>query len=151
MQGIGVLHRVLGLAPEINADFVLALEPRDREKLGELPENVRAGGWLPLGALLAACDAAVHHGGSGTMYAALSAGVPQLLIPDGASDRQVNADAVVARGAGLACPPDQLDAGLLHRLVADRGVRDAAQEVRAELAGMPSPAEVVRRCEELVG
>ncbi|MGV9293055.1 glycosyltransferase [Amycolatopsis sp. NPDC003676] len=149
MQGVGVVQRILALAPEVDADFVLALEPRDRQKLGALPANVRDGGWLPMGALLAACTAVVHHGGSGTMYAALDSGVPQLMVPDGASDRGVNADAVVARGAGMACAPDKLDAGLLRRLVTDEGLRIAAQEVRAELADMPEPSQVVKRFGEL--
>ncbi|MGW4400390.1 glycosyltransferase [Amycolatopsis nivea] len=151
MQGVGVAQRILALAPEVDADFVLALEPRDRQKLGALPANVRDGGWLPMGTLLAACTAVVHHGGSGTMFAALDAGVPQLLVPDGASDRRVNADAIAARGAGLACAPDRLDAVLLHRLVADQGLRTAAQEVSAELASMPTPSQVVERFGELVG
>ncbi|MFB9928618.1 glycosyltransferase [Amycolatopsis halotolerans] len=150
MQGVGVAQRILALAPEVDADFVLALEPRDRHKLGALPVNVRAGGWLPMGALLAACTAVVHHGGSGTMYAALDAGVPQLMVPDGASDREVNADAIVARGAGMACALDMLDAAVLRRLVTDEALRTAAQEVRAELADMPKPSQVVKRFEELV-
>ncbi|WP_116200186.1 glycosyltransferase [Amycolatopsis circi] len=151
MQGIGVAQQILALAPEVDADFVLTLEPRDRQKLGALPENVRDGGWLPMGPLLAACTAVVHHGGSGTMFAALDAGVPQLIVPGGTSDRQVNADAIAARGAGLACAPDVLDASLLQRIVADRNLRTAAQEVSAELSGMPAPSEVVQRFEELVG
>jgi len=148
MQGIGVVRHLLALAPETDADFVLAMEPRDAEKLGPLPGNVRAGGWLPMSGLLAVCSAVIHHGGSGTMYAAIGAGVPQWVLPDGASDRHVNAEALAARGIGIA---DRISATALERLVTDRDLRAAAQEVRAELASMPAPAELVPRFAALVG
>jgi len=44
---------------------------------------------------------------------------------------------------------DEVDAALLRRLIEDDDLRAAADEVRAELGGMPSPADVVPRLAEL--
>ena len=79
---------------------------------------------------------------------ALTAGVPQLVLPDGA-DRHLNAQAVGDRGAGLVAAADEIDAALLRRLIEDDSLRAAAGEVRAELAGMPFPADLVPRLAEL--
>lgn len=149
MQGVGAVERIVALAPEVDAEFVLAMEPRDCDKLGRLPANVRAAGWIPMNALLRTCTAVVHHGGSGTMYAALDAGVPQLLMPYGADDRHVNASAVLDRGVGLACAPEQIDTTLLQRLITDGSLRTTTAEVRAELAEMPPPSALVERLESL--
>jgi UDP:flavonoid glycosyltransferase YjiC (YdhE family) len=65
-QGVGVVVRILSFAAEFDADFVLAMEPRDSDKLGTLPANVRAGGWLPMNALLPHCAAVVQQGGVAT-------------------------------------------------------------------------------------
>ncbi|MFD9741294.1 nucleotide disphospho-sugar-binding domain-containing protein [Umezawaea sp. NPDC059074] len=150
-QGVGVLERILAFAPEVDAEFVLAVDSHDLAKLGDLPPTVRAEGWVPLTALLPTCAALVHHGGSGSLYAAADAGVPQLVLPsEGASDRPVNAAAVVARGIGLACAPDEVDADVVRRVLADDRLRAAAGEVRAEMRAMPSPADLVGRVEALV-
>lgn len=69
----------------------------------DLPPNVRAVGWAPLAEALATCAGVVHHGGAGTLLAALAAGVPQIVVP-GPGDRRRNAELVAARGAGLAVP-----------------------------------------------
>jgi len=150
-DGIDLLERIIAFAPRVDAEFVIAIDPYDLLKLGAVPPNVRAEGWLPLSALLPTCAAVLHHGGSGTMYAAIDAGVPQLLIPnDGASDRPINAAAVVARGIGLSCAPDDVTADLVRELIGDDRLRVATGEVRAEMAAMPSPAELLTRVEALV-
>src|SRR3954464_9288253 len=68
---------------------------------GPLPANVRMARWLPMVDVLPSCAAVIHHGGSGTMFGARVAGVPQVVLPLGA-DQPTNADAVVRRGVGLA-------------------------------------------------
>ncbi|MBP2472098.1 UDP:flavonoid glycosyltransferase YjiC (YdhE family) [Crossiella equi] len=141
-SGLGPVRHLLELASRVDAEFVLALGKSDLGELEPLPPNVRVGGWLPLNRLLPTCAAVVHHGGAGSTMTALAAGVPQLVLPSGA-DRYVNADAVHARGAGLAADQPSLD--LLCRLLTDDGIRVAAQEVRAEIQAMPSPELVARR------
>ena len=75
---------------------------------------------------------------------ALAAGVPQLVLPNGA-DRHASADAVAAHGAGLSAAPEDLDVELLAELMANPRLRARAGEVRDEIAAMPSPAAVVPR------
>jgi UDP:flavonoid glycosyltransferase YjiC (YdhE family) len=82
----------------------------------------------------------VHHGGSGTTLGALAAGLPQLVLPQGA-----DADALVAAGAGLRLLPDELSADAVTeqaRKLPSCG--DAARAHAAEIAAMPSPEEVAR-------
>ncbi|MGY1815718.1 glycosyltransferase [Blastococcus sp. SYSU D00820] len=107
-----------------------------------LPPNVRTADWLPFAAVLPHVAGIVHHGGSGTVLAALAAGVPQLVVP-GAGDRTLHARLVAARGAGLAVPLAGLTTDALHRLAGDASLRTAAREVAAEIAAMPHPRDVV--------
>jgi len=100
-----------------------------------LPSGVRAVGWVPLPDVLPACAAVVHHGGAGTVLAALAAGIPQLAVP-GAGDRRHNAELVAARGAGIAGP---VSADALQRLVHDGELAATARAVRAEIEAMPPP------------
>ncbi|GDY32293.1 nucleotide disphospho-sugar-binding domain-containing protein [Gandjariella thermophila] len=148
MSGLGPVERIVAAARHVDAEFVLALGNTDTGALGELPDNVRPVGWTPLGALLRTCAAAVHHGGAGTTLTVLDAGVPQLVVPDGA-DRYINAHAVTERGAGLTAEADAVDPDLLGELLGNDKLRRATAEVRAEMAAMPAPAALVPRLETL--
>jgi UDP:flavonoid glycosyltransferase YjiC (YdhE family) len=149
MAGVGALNRLAGAAGEVDAEFVLALGGADPAPLGELPANVRVVGWVPLNALLAGSDAVVHHGGAGTTMTALAAGVPQLVLPQGA-DQFLNAEVVARAGVGEVVTAQDLDAARLTALLADSGKRAAASKIVDELAGQPSPAEVVAQLVALV-
>ncbi|MFC0527067.1 nucleotide disphospho-sugar-binding domain-containing protein [Phytohabitans kaempferiae] len=143
LQGVGGLARMLAAAPEVEADFVLALGgDADLAPLGPLPPNVRPVGWVPLHHLLTGCVAVVHHGGSGSTMAALGAGVPQLVLPHGA-DQFVNAGAVADLGIGAWCPPGEVDAGTVATLLADATVRATAEAAAARMAELPAPADLV--------
>ena len=143
-------RRVIDAAEQVDAEFVLALGQVDTTELEPLPGNVRAVGWMPLTALLPTCAAVVHHGGAGTTLTALALGVPQLVF-SGPVDRHINATAIAARGAGVAAEPDQLTPALLHHVLTDPGIRRTAQDVRAEIAGLPTPADLVSEVIEFAG
>ncbi|GGS46197.1 MULTISPECIES: glycosyltransferase [Actinokineospora] len=144
------LWKTIDAAADVDAEFVIALGDIDTTELGELPPNVRVvPGWLPLIALLRTCDAAVHHGGSGTLMAVLDAGLPQLVLPQGA-DQFANAEAVRKRGVGLVRTPDGLSAAAITELLGDGDLRAAAAEVRAELRALPAPSALVDRLTGLV-
>ena len=115
-----------------------------------LPPQVTTAGWLPFPRVLPAAAAVVHHGGAGTLLTALAAGTPQLVVR-GAGDRRTNADLVAERGAGVAIDPGGVTREVLERLVGDPGPAAAAREVAAEMAAMPTPAEVVPRLLDLAG
>ncbi|UVS77003.1 glycosyltransferase [Actinokineospora sp. UTMC 2448] len=120
--------------------------------LGPLPDTVSAYPWVAQADLLPHATLAVHHGGSGTMMSALAAGVPQLLLPQGA-DQFANADALHTAGVGVRLLPQDAstDAIADHaaKLLSDPAYRDSARGVAEEIASMPSPDEVARRLPEL--
>lgn len=148
LDGVRAIAGLVGAAASVDAEFLLAVGDADLGPLGTLPANVRPLPWVPLAELLTASDALVHHGGSGTLLTALQAGLPQLLLPQGA-DHFTNADALTATGAALRCASEDVDAPLLARLTADPVLREAAARLRAENAALPTPAETVPALEAL--
>jgi UDP:flavonoid glycosyltransferase YjiC (YdhE family) len=144
MAGVGTLRPFVAAAGSVPADFVVTLGGAEPDDFGPLPENVRLVDWVPLGALLAASTAAIHHGGAGTTLTALNAGLPQLVLPQGA-DQFMNAAAVAKSGTGAVVRPEELDAERITALLADGPMRVAAEGVAAEMAGQPTPADLVSR------
>jgi UDP:flavonoid glycosyltransferase YjiC (YdhE family) len=142
MGGVGSLRTFAASAGSVDADFVLALGGADLSDLGELPDNVHPVDWIPLGSLLRTCDAVIHHGGAGTTFTALDAGLPQLVLPRFA-DQPMNAEAVARSGAGAIVKPEELDAARLAGLLADDSMISAAKRVAAEIASQPTPSELV--------
>jgi UDP:flavonoid glycosyltransferase YjiC (YdhE family) len=150
---IDVLQKAIGGLAMLDVDALVAAGPTiDIASLGGLPDNVRVEAWVPQADLMPYVDCVVQHGGSGTTLAALAAGLPQLLLPQGA-DQFTNAEALITAGAG-----DQLLAGELSaaavatkvRALLTGGVaRAAARELAAEIAAMPSPQAIVARLPEL--
>lgn len=143
----GLMRRVVEAAAHVDAEFVL-VRPERRITDRPLPANVRAAGWVPMPALLARCAAVVHHGGAGTAYAALAAGIPQMVL-NGPGDRRTNAQRVAARGAGLACDERDITPAALTRLLTDGTLTAGAAAVRDELAAQPTPEKIVPRIEAL--
>ncbi|MEU7180504.1 MULTISPECIES: nucleotide disphospho-sugar-binding domain-containing protein [Streptomyces] len=149
VDGVSPVRWVVDAARAVDAEFVLALGGADLADLGPLPENVRPVDWIPLNALLAAGDAVIHHGGAGTTLAALDSGLPQIVLGEGA-DRPANAAAVRDRGCGLVpAGPDACTPELVERLLTDEELRTQARAVAAEMAALPSPADLVGRLVEL--
>jgi UDP:flavonoid glycosyltransferase YjiC (YdhE family) len=136
-----MMRRVVEAAAGAEVEVVLVRPDRSAAR-GPLPPNVTTTDWLPFADVLPHVAGVVHHGGAGTVMAALAAGVPQVVVP-GAGDRTVHARLVADRGAGLAVPASDITAGTLERLVTDPGLGAAAREVAAEIAAMPAPGELV--------
>lgn len=148
LDGVRAIVRLIEAAASVDADFQLAVGDADLTPLGTLPDNVHPLPWIPLAELLTASDALIHHGGSGTLLTALQAGLPQLLLPQGA-DHFTNAGALTATGAALRSTSEDIDSPLLTRLVTDPALREAAARLRAENAALPTPAETVPALEAL--
>lgn len=134
---------------------LLALGPSvSREALGVVPDAVHVADWVPQAAVLPHASAIVHHGGAGTTLAALAAGLPQLVLPQGA-DQFRNADAVVSGGLGRQ---------LIGAQTTPLGIRSAVEELLDpagpisrssaamvdEIEAMPSPDAVVAGLPDLV-
>jgi len=120
----------------------------DPAALGDLPDSVHVEQWLSLAALLPRCDAVLCHAGSGTALAALRAGLPMVLVPDGA-DQFVNA--ALCERAGVArsllpeaATPEALRAAVRGVLAPGSPELQAARRLADEIALMPA-AEVVAR------
>jgi UDP:flavonoid glycosyltransferase YjiC (YdhE family) len=137
-----------GLASEELGVVVTVSELHDPAALGELPPTVHAEQWLPLAPLLPRCDAVICHGGTGTTLAALVAGLPLVLVPQGA-DQFDNARACERAGAARVLNPGEVTPHAVHgavRAVLTDGSpeRAAAQAIAGEIAAMPSAAQVAR-------
>lgn len=142
---IGRAAQVAAADPEV--EFVVTLGadvPGDvpGDVPDDLPPNLRLTGWVPLNALLRTCDAAIHHGGDGTLLTCCALGVPQLVLPN-APDEFVSAELLRARGAAHVLDEAELDAAAVRELRSDEKLRRVAEELRAEIAAMPSPSQVV--------
>jgi hypothetical protein len=118
----------------------------DPEALGILPGNVQVERWVDQEEVLARCSVVVSHAGSGTFLGALAAGRPQLCLPL-AADQFRNAEGGARSGAALVLMPDQVTAdsvaAAVTRLLTDDVFGERARTVSSEIAGMPSPADVV--------
>ncbi|KDN18338.1 glycosyltransferase [Amycolatopsis rifamycinica] len=146
MGHAGVLGEAIAGLSGLDVDVLVATGPSlPEDALGEVPANVRLEAWVPQAALLPHVDLVVHHGGSGTTLGAFGEGLPQLLLPQGA-DQFTNADAVFAAGVGDRLLGAEVTAEAVatkaRHLLTDTAVRDAARALAAEVAAMPSPADV---------
>ncbi|MEV4173382.1 nucleotide disphospho-sugar-binding domain-containing protein [Nonomuraea sp. NPDC049709] len=150
--GIGVLEDFVAAAQGLDIELVLALGGADPADLPELPANVRAATWLPIADVIATCSGIVHHGGAATMLTSCAAGVPQLVLPHG-GDQYLHAPLLERRGLAAVLDPSEVSVetarDALRRLTGDQRMGRAAEEVRAEMAALPSPADVVPVLEKL--
>jgi UDP:flavonoid glycosyltransferase YjiC (YdhE family) len=150
-----------GIYPDVVASFAghpvrvllttgSGVDPAD---LGALPGNLRVERWWPQPEVMPHCAAMVGHGGFGTTMAALSAGVPQVVVPLFAFDQRVNAAHVAAAGAGVdldggpACVPGVAEA--VARLMQESSYRQAAGSVASEMAALPPVSEAVSLLERI--
>jgi UDP:flavonoid glycosyltransferase YjiC (YdhE family) len=125
----------------------------DPRELGPLPSNVRAERYLPQAKVLARCTVAITHGGAGSTIAALSLGLPVLVLPRGAPSQHRLAARCAETGAGLALDPDDVTASTVHdavqALLANTAFRVSAERVRASIDAQPDETTIVPRLETL--
>lgn len=149
MGSVPVLRAAIDGLAVLDVDVLVAAGPTVQPvALGEVPANVRLESWVPQADLLAHVDLVVHHGGSGTLLGAFAAGLPQLLLPQGA-DQFTNADAVLEHGVGDRLVGAEVTAAAVsdrvRRLLVDPEVRAAAHRLADEVAAMPPPDSVAAR------
>lgn len=147
--GLTPMRGVVEAARQVDATFVVAHGSDSARELGPLPPNVEVHSWIGLDSLVATCSAAIHHGGFGTTLAILAAGLPQMVLPQGA-DQFYNAEALRRRGAAIVHDDTEISADSVRRLLHDDALRCAAEELSAEIADMPPPAEIVPKLIGLV-
>ena len=102
--------------------------------------------YLPHAMLLPHCALVVSHGGAGTMFGALSHGLPQLIIPQGA-DQFLNAEAAAASGVALTMAASEVSAEAVaraaRRLLDEPAYSQAARRVQHEILAMPDATRVL--------
>jgi UDP:flavonoid glycosyltransferase YjiC (YdhE family) len=140
------------LAGRVNLIVTIGRQ-NDPEQFGPQPAGVIIRSYIPQHELLPWCDAAVVHGGSGTVLGALAYGVPLLVLPQGA-DQWSNAERVAAAGAGLRLLRDQISIDSIRRavtaLLTEPSYRRRSVAIQQEMRVMPSAAEAMARIEALI-
>ncbi len=99
----------------------------DAAQLGQLPASVHVEPWVDQADVLAAADVVVCHGGSGTTFGALAAGLPVVIVPVFA-DQFVNGQRVAEAGAGVVVDT-ALDADGRHRPLSQDDVPRIAEAI----------------------
>jgi UDP:flavonoid glycosyltransferase YjiC (YdhE family) len=142
----GMAHLMEELPKRTGAEVIVAVDDEVAERWKPLPEGVLAAGWMALPSVLPACDLVVHHGGPGSMFAGLVAGLPQLVLPQ-TGDQFANADRIASLGAALQLVRERVDGPEVveacAELLSDPLYRKRAEELGRENATQPSPNEVV--------
>jgi UDP:flavonoid glycosyltransferase YjiC (YdhE family) len=150
---IAKLRAVIAAVAGLGADTLVTIGPRlDPDQLGSQPAHVRVERYVPQNLILDRCRVVVSHAGSGTALAAMTRGLPQLCLPQGA-DQFLNAWAISNGGAGLYLHPSEAGpeaiAAAVRRLLDEPSFAERAAVVADSIAGMPTPAEVVPVLEDL--
>ena len=144
---------ILAALDQLDARALVTVGPQAHPtSFGPQPERVRIERYVPQRLVLPHCDAVVSHAGSGTVLAALTFGLSQLCIPQGA-DQYLNAAAVASAGAGISLMPGEATPEAVRdgvaRLLDDAAYRDAAGRVASSIASMPSPDDVAAVLEDV--
>lgn len=139
------LGTVFGADPGLLRTFAVALAPlagtvivstgqTDPDALGPLPAHVLPRRSVPQPEVLDRAALFVTHGGMNSVNEAMYAGVPILVIPQGA-DQPMTAARVVELGAGLSIRTEDVTKGsvrtLARRLLHEPGFRAAATALKA--------------------
>ena len=124
----------------------------DMSKLRDIPGNVHVEAWIDQASILGEADVVVCHSGSGTVYGALAAGVPLVVMPIW-GDNMANATTVAGAGAGIEITTGQDSHGdrilvsredsprireAIETVLAAASYRQTARAIAAEMATAPT-------------
>jgi UDP:flavonoid glycosyltransferase YjiC (YdhE family) len=140
-----VLRAVAGLDARVLLTVGHAVDPA---RLGPVPHHVHVERWVDQADALVRSDLVVCHGGSGTVLGAVAAGVPMVVVPLFADQRE-NARRIAAAGAGrtvaFAVRPSR-DGGAV---AADGAATSIAEAVESMLATGAHRAQARRLADEM--
>ncbi len=152
-RAVDVFAAVLaGLRDEPGSLVVTVGRNQDPAQFCPQPPNVHVERYIPQSLLFPYCDLVVCHGGWNTVLAALSAGLPLVLLPLGA-DQPQNAARCAALHVGRVIgvgerTPDGIRAAV-REVLADSSYRSNAERMRAEMEALPGPEYAVALLERL--
>jgi UDP:flavonoid glycosyltransferase YjiC (YdhE family) len=153
-----VYRAALQAARDVDARVLLTVgRAFDPVSLGPVPTNVHVEAWVDQDRVLREADVVVCHGGSGTTFGALRAGIPLVVVPLFA-DQPDNGVKVAESRSGVVLDLDR-DArpqrsplaphdtssvtDAIRAVLADASYRDHAQLIGEEMAAAPSPDDVL--------
>jgi UDP:flavonoid glycosyltransferase YjiC (YdhE family) len=146
------LRTAAAAAGDLGVDLVVVLGHDDRGDAAGWPAGARVEKWVNLAAEITGCALVIHHGGAGTTWAALSAGVPAVCLPQGA-DQFRNGSLVASAGAAVVVHPDAADLPTLRRVfaaaLADPALAGSAGRVRHANEALPDRAVAAAWIESL--
>ncbi len=126
---------------------------QDPSQFGPQPANVHVERYVPQTLLFPRCALVVSHAGSGTIMAALTNGLPMVLVPI-AADQPENAERCAALGVARVLPAAELSPEMARRAVTDvlgeASHREAAIALRDEIDALPGPEFTLGLLEQLV-
>jgi MGT family glycosyltransferase len=126
-------------------------DPADLQ-LGRQPANARIERFVPHSHLFPRTDVVVTTGGTGTVLAALGAGIPLVIVPT-AWDQPENAWRVAEAGAGIRIAPGRCRPAAIRtaveRVLGDPSFRTNARRLGADLARHGGAAEAATLLERL--
>jgi UDP:flavonoid glycosyltransferase YjiC (YdhE family) len=154
----GVYRTVLKAVEALDARVLLTVGRRfDPAALGRVPGNTRVEAWVEQADVVGQADLVVCHGGSGTAFGALAAGVPVVVVPVFA-DQFENGRRIAQAGAGVMIdsdPPHGGERGVIgdhdvpwitaaiEAVLASATYRAAAARIAAEMGTEPTVDEVL--------
>ncbi|MET9535364.1 glycosyltransferase [Streptomyces sp. NPDC006649] len=112
-------------------------------------QHVHRTGFVPLARILPWADVVVSAAGTGTMLAALSAGIPMVVRPFHA-DQPWNATRLTRAGLAKAVDAFEDTGPAALDIVSQPSFRRSAGQTAVEIAGMASPAEILLTLERAV-
>jgi UDP:flavonoid glycosyltransferase YjiC (YdhE family) len=144
-----VLAGLAGLAVNVVATVGPQLDPGG---FADVAGGARVERFVPQSMVLPRCDLVVSHGGSGSVMGALCYGLPSVLLPMGA-DQSHNGVRCEQLGVARVLDAARASPAAVRRAVAevfsDRGFRQRAEGLRAEIEALPGSASAVALLEEL--
>jgi len=125
---------------------------QDPQQFGPQPDNVHIERYIPQTQLFPLCDVVVNHGGSGTINAALTAGLPMVIVPISA-DQPENAERCAALGVARVVSLDALSEDsareAVDSVIENGAYRTAAQQLARRAHDLPDVDHAVELLERL--
>ncbi|WP_280475235.1 glycosyltransferase [Nocardia farcinica] len=142
-----VLDEVVRAVASTGATVIatIGMAMREEQAAGQQvapPESVHFVQFAPMEQLLSGIDLVVCAGGSGTVLAAMSRGIPLVIWPQGA-DQPINAARARAAGVALAVDTAAALAQAVDTALHDPALRAAAATVARQIAALPAPHDVL--------
>jgi UDP:flavonoid glycosyltransferase YjiC (YdhE family) len=146
-----LLDDLVNAVAALDVDVLALIPPGVTHPRTDPRTNVRFLGFTPMADLLAeGISIVVTAGGAGTVLAALSHGIPMVLLPIGAEKPQ-NAARVSAAGAGLTITNPAHASQAVQALLTDPSYRACAQKIAEQISVIPDANHVWTALRERLG